>query len=182
MAGQDLILRAYCDDEFNLLFERLRGWMPEAVAAAKSHWRRLTQKRVSESGTWAEGGLDLAVELDGRLAGAVQALGKFFHLPPNVCELGIEFFDERDLGRGLGRRVLQMFIPRVFTRDAIRLQGRTHIENTAMIRRFDRLGFVREGVLRDMWPLEGFCGDMALYAMTRSDYEHAFPAVSSTPG
>jgi RimJ/RimL family protein N-acetyltransferase len=43
------------------------------------------------------------------------------------------------------------------------------------MRLFERLGFVREGVLRDIWPLKGVCGDMAMYAMTRSDYEHAFP-------
>jgi hypothetical protein len=46
--------------------------------------------------------------------------------------------------------------------------GRTHVENTPMIRLFDRLGFVREGVLRKIWPLERLCGDMVLYAMTRS--------------
>jgi len=31
-------------------------------------------------------------------------------------------------------------------------------------------------VLRDIWPLEGLCGDMVLYAMTRTDYGRAFPA------
>jgi RimJ/RimL family protein N-acetyltransferase len=45
-----------------------------------------------------------------------------------------------------------------------------------MIRLFERIGFVREGVLRDMWPLEGLCGDMVVYAMTRGDYIVAFPA------
>jgi RimJ/RimL family protein N-acetyltransferase len=69
-----------------------------------------------------------------------------------------------------------MFVPSVFRHGAIRLQGRTHVENTAMIRLFRTVGFVREGVLRDMWPLEGLCGDMALYAITRSDYERTFPA------
>jgi RimJ/RimL family protein N-acetyltransferase len=176
MTGRDMVLRSFRDDEFDVLFERLRGWKPEAVAADEEYWRALTQKRVSESGAWAEDGLDLAVDVVGRLAGAVQAVGRYYRLPPNVYELGIEFFDERDRGRGLGRQVLEMFVPRVFAHDAIRLQGRTHIENTPMIRLFDRFGFVREGVLRGIWPLEGFCGDMVLYAMTRSDFERTFPA------
>jgi RimJ/RimL family protein N-acetyltransferase len=171
-----MTLRPFRDDEFELLFERLRGWMPEAVAADEDYWRALTHKRVTESGDWAEDGIDFAVEVDGRLAGAVQAIGRYYRLPPNVYELGIVFFDEGDRGRGLGKRVLEAFIPRVFAHDAIRLQGRTHVENAPMIRLFDRLGFVREGVLRDMWPLEGLCGDMVLYAMTRSDFERAFPA------
>jgi RimJ/RimL family protein N-acetyltransferase len=176
MLGHDMSLRSFRDDEFELLFERLRGWKPEAVAADEEYWRALTHKRISESGDWAEDGIDFAVEVDGRLAGAVQAVGRYYRLPPNVYELGIEFFDEGDRGRGLGRRVLETFIPRVFAHEAIRLQGRTHVENTSMIRLFDRLGFVREGVLRDIWPLEGLCGDMVLYAMTRIDYGRAFPA------
>jgi hypothetical protein len=104
MAGQDITLRAFRNDEFDLLFERLRGWMPEAVAADEKHWRALTQKRISASGAWAEDGLDLAVELDGRLVGAVQALGKFFHLPPNVYELGIEFSTSATEGAGSAAR------------------------------------------------------------------------------
>ena len=129
-----------------MLFERLRGWKPEAVAADEDSWHALTRKRVSESGAWAADGLDLAVEVDGRLAGAVQAVGRYYRLPPDVYELGIEFFAPADRGRGLGRAVLADFIPRVFAHEAIRLQGRTHVENVEMIRLFERLGFVREGV------------------------------------
>lgn len=172
--SDDPRLRGFHEDEFDVLFERLRGWKPEAVAADEDYWSALTRKRVSESGAWADDGLDLAVEVDGRLVGAVQAVGRYYRLPPNVYELGIEFFEPADRGRGLGRAVLVDFIPRVFANEAIRLQGRTHIENGAMIRLFDRLGFVREGVLRDIWPLEGLCGDMAMYAMTRADYAQAF--------
>jgi hypothetical protein len=45
-----------------------------------------------------------------------------------------------------------------------------------MIRLFHRFGFIRERVLRDIWPLEGLCGDTALFAMTRTDFESRFPA------
>jgi RimJ/RimL family protein N-acetyltransferase len=91
----------------------------------RDYWRGLTHKRITESGDWAEDGIDFAVEVEGRLAGAVQAVGRYYRLPPNVYELGIEFFDERDRGRGLGKRVLDVFVPRVFAHDAIRLHGRT---------------------------------------------------------
>jgi RimJ/RimL family protein N-acetyltransferase len=182
VSDRRLRLRGFREDEFAVLFERLRGWKPEAVAADEAYWRALTEKRVSESGAWAEDGLDFAVEVDGRLAGAVQAVGRYYRLPPNVYELGIEFFDAADRGRGLGRMVLAEFVPLVFANDAIRLQGRTHVENSAMIRLFERLGFVHEGVLREIWPLDGLCGDMALYAMTRSDYERAFPPAERARG
>jgi RimJ/RimL family protein N-acetyltransferase len=52
----------------------------------------------------------------------------------------------------------------------IRVQGHTHLDNTPMIALFDRFGFVREGVLRDYWPLDGRTADVGLYALTRSDY------------
>jgi hypothetical protein len=66
-----------------------------------------------ESGAWAEDGLDLAVEVGGRLAGAVQAVGRCYRLPPRVYELGIELFDEGDRGRGLGGQVIGRFVARV---------------------------------------------------------------------
>jgi RimJ/RimL family protein N-acetyltransferase len=72
-----------------------------------------------------------------------------------VYELGIEFYEPTHRGRGLGSQVLQIFIPRVFDNHAIRLQGRTHIENTAMIRLFREVRLRPEGILRDIWPLEG---------------------------
>jgi len=175
VTGPGVRLRGFHVEEFDVLFERLRGWMPDAVSENEAYWREQTETRISGSGAWAENGLDFAVEVDGRLAGAVQALGTFFRLPPNVYELGLEFFEPADRGRGLGGAVLDDFVPRVFAHGAIRLQGRTHVENAAMIRLFERRGFVREGVLRDMWPLDGVCGDMVLYAMTRSDFGRAFP-------
>lgn len=146
--------------------------MPDAVAANEEYWRNVVDERVGGSGDWSvEDNLDFAIEVDGRLAGAVQAVNEYYRLPPKVYELGIEFFETGYQGRGLGREVLRRFIPGVFEHEAIRLQGRTHVENTAMIRLFERFGFVCEGVMRSYWPLEGRSGDMGLWALTRSDYE-----------
>lgn len=98
------------------------------------------------------------------------AQNRLFHLPPNVYELGIEFYDTADHGHGLGTKVLRQFIPQVFEHHAIRLQGHTHVENEPMRRLFRRFGFAQEGTLRDYWPLPGHCGDVALYALTASDH------------
>ncbi len=62
--------------------------------------------------------------------------------------------------------------------EAIRLQGRTHVENTPMIRLFERFGFVCEGIMRSYWPLAGRSGDMGLWALTRADYEALAPPES----
>jgi RimJ/RimL family protein N-acetyltransferase len=164
-------LRAFGPDEGELLFERLREWLPEAVAANEAAFRAQTEKRVADSGSWSDDELQLAVEVDGRLAGAVQALSKYYGLPPGVYELGIEFYSAENRGRGLGSEVLRQFLSQVFEHAAIRLQGQTHVENAPMIRLFERFGFVREGVLRGYWPLPGRCGDIAVYGLTAADYE-----------
>jgi [ribosomal protein S5]-alanine N-acetyltransferase len=172
MASFGVRLRPFRADESGLLLERLRHWLPDAVAEDESRFRAQTEKRVADSGAWsAEGALDFAIEVDGRLAGAVQALSQYYQLPPRVYELGIEFYGEGDRGRGLGREVLRLFIPQVFEHGAIRLQGHTHVENTPMVRLFERFGFVREGLLRGYLPLPGRSGDTLVFGLTADDYE-----------
>jgi RimJ/RimL family protein N-acetyltransferase len=165
------ILRAYKRDEAAFLFERLKVWLPDEIRANPGHWRDVVHKRVAESGRWSnDGALDYAIEIDGRLVGAVQAQNGLFHLPPNVYELGIELYETADHGHGLGTAVLHQFIPQVFQHSALRLQGHTHIENEPMRRLFRRFGFVHEGILQDYWPLPDRCGDVALYALTARNY------------
>ncbi len=171
MSASALTLRPFQPGEAVILLGRLRGWMPDAVAANENHWRGVVEKRVRDSGGWSpDDNLDYAIEIDGELAGAVQALNEYYRLPPKVYELGIEFFGTSYRGHGLGGEVLRRFIPDVFEHGAIRLQGRTHVENTPMIRLFQRFGFVCEGIMRSYWPLEGASGDMGLWALTRADY------------
>jgi len=167
-----LRVRAFRPDESELLVERLRRWLPEAAAADEAAFRAQAERRVADSGSWSnDDELQFAVEVDGQLVGAVQALNKYYGLPPRVYELGIEFYSAENRGRGLGSEVLRLFLPQVFEHGAIRLQGQTHVENAPMIRLFERFGFVREGVLRGYWPLPGRCGDVAVYGLTAADYE-----------
>ena len=169
--GPQVRLRRFHSSEAEILLDRLRMWLPSQVDENEEYWRQQTQRRVEQSGDWGDDGLDLAIDVDGVLAGAVQAMAGYYHLPPQVYELGIEFYSEAFRGRGLGTETVGLFLPPLFEEDgAIRVQGHTHLDNAAMIALFDRFGFVREGVLRDYWPLEGRTGDMALYALTASDY------------
>jgi RimJ/RimL family protein N-acetyltransferase len=172
MRGPHVVLRRFRPSEAQTLLDRLRVWLPTQVAENEEYWRHQTQRRVEQSGGWGDDGLDLAIEVDGALAGAVQAMAGYYHLPPHVYELGIEFYSDAYRGRGLGAETLQLFLPPLFDEDgAIRVQGHTHLDNQPMIALFDRFGFVREGVLRDYWPLDDRPGDVALYALTRTDYQ-----------
>jgi RimJ/RimL family protein N-acetyltransferase len=171
MRGPQVWLRPFRPSEAQILLDRLRVWIPTQVADNEDYWRQQTQRRVEQSGGWGDDGLDLAIEVDGELAGAVQAMAGYYHLPPRVYELGIEFYSDTFRGRGLGTETLGLFLPPLFDEDdAIRVQGHTHLDNNPMIALFGRFGFLREGILRDYWPLDGRTGDVALYALTLTDY------------
>jgi RimJ/RimL family protein N-acetyltransferase len=90
-------------------------------------------------------------------------------MPRGVFELGIELFpDER--GRGYGGEAVAQITDLLFaSHGAHRVQASTWIENTAMRRVLERLGWRLEGVLREFMPTpEGGLDDYALYAITRS--------------
>lgn len=140
-----------------------------ARAAAKDRLRERLEKRLTlEQDGWFE----LGIEADGRLIGDVQARHPKNAMPGGVYEIGITLFvGER--GKGVGRRALEMFTDLLFREhDAGRVQASTAVDNAAMRRVFDVLGWTEEGVLREFWPAEdGTRLDYVLYALTRSDWE-----------
>jgi RimJ/RimL family protein N-acetyltransferase len=53
--------------------------------------------------------------------------------------------------------------------DADRVQASTWVENRAMRRVFEKLGFTEEGTLRSYMPSERGRDDYVIYAITKSD-------------
>ena len=134
--------------------------------------RERIRDRLGRSGELTEHGLDLGIDLDGRLVGDVQARAD--GLPWGAYELGIGLFDEGDRGRGLGREAVALLTAHLFDElDARRVQITTDVGNTGMRRVAERVGFRHEGDLRGFWPQEGGDRDYAMYGMTRTDYERA---------
>jgi hypothetical protein len=84
LRGSRVLLRAFRSDEFEILLEGPREWLPDALRQNESYWRNQTAKRIADSGTWGSDGLDLAIEVDGELVGAVQAL-RLLPLCPRMC-------------------------------------------------------------------------------------------------
>jgi [ribosomal protein S5]-alanine N-acetyltransferase len=102
----------------------------------------------------------------------VQARQPLNGLPPGVFELGIELFDDADRGQGLGADAVAALARHLFDdRQAHRVQLTTDIENAAMRRVAERLGFSFEGVLRSFMPGPDGPRDYALYAITKLDIE-----------
>jgi RimJ/RimL family protein N-acetyltransferase len=128
--------------------------------------------RIGRSGEFDGTELLLGIQVDGRLAGEVQARQPRMGLPPGVFELGIDLFDEADRGRGLGRIALTQLLTRLFEQEgAHRVQLTTDVDNAAMRTLSERLGFGFEGVMRSFMPSTDGPRDYAMYAMTKDDYE-----------
>lgn len=138
-------------------------------AGAKERLRARLAKDVSLE---QDGWLELGIELDGRLIGDVQARHPKNAMPPGVYEIGITLFGG-ERGKGYGRLALEQFTDLLFRdHEAARVQGSTWVENGAMRRVFELLGWTEEGVMRGFWlGGDGEREDYALYAITRSDWE-----------
>jgi RimJ/RimL family protein N-acetyltransferase len=173
LVDHDVVLRAFRPDELSRLVELTRATPSDDGV----HWGPRSEselrERIDRSGTWSNGQLSFAVESEGRLVGEVQARNHRGAMPPGVFELGIELYEEADRGRGLGSSAIRGITRYLFEReDAHRVQLSTDVENRAMRRTAERLGFAFEGVLRRFMPTRRGPRDYAMYALTRDDWEH----------
>jgi RimJ/RimL family protein N-acetyltransferase len=171
VAGERVTLRAYHDDEAPIL---VSTWADAEWFAPKGTGPRELAERVRErirrSGSFSDGVEVLAIEAEGRLVGEVQARQPINGLPPGVFELGIELFEQGDRGRGLGADAIASITRHLFADEgAHRVQLTTDVENAAMRRVAERLGFRFEGVMRSFMPGPGGPRDHAMYAITKQD-------------
>jgi RimJ/RimL family protein N-acetyltransferase len=167
--GERVLLRPLRAEELETVWEArvnddTAPWMSTPQA-----YERLKQ-RVANSGRFVDGWLDLGIETGGRLVGEVDARRPPRTMPEGVFELGISLFDVTDRGRGLGTEAIRLLTRYLFEREeARRVQASTWVENHAMRRVFEKLGFVEEGVLRSFMPSERGRDDYVLYAIVHAD-------------
>jgi RimJ/RimL family protein N-acetyltransferase len=142
---------------------------------------RKLRERVTGSGRVRNGELLLGIVVNGELAGEIQARTPEMALPPGVFEIGIEIFDTATRGSGAGRRALAQFVSLLFDEEhAHRVQLTTDLDNAAMRRVAEVLGFTDEGTLRGFMPTPTGPRDFEMYAMTREDYERVKDGWTST--
>ncbi len=161
LRGRRVVLRAYRAEELDRVYEQARS---SAIRVGELTSERL-RLRIARSGRFVEGRLDLAVEVDGSLAGSIEARAPTGSLPPGVCELGIELFPETR-GQGLGTEAIELLTRHLLGQGFARVQVSTDVANTGMRRVLEKAGFVFEGTLRGFMPDGERRADYALYAMT----------------
>lgn len=163
-------LRALRDADLELLVEHMGVGGP-ATKVSDAVLRRRLARRISRSGRFVEGRLDLGVEVGGRLVGGVEARRPKGAWPPGVAEIGIGLFAESDRGRGIGTEAVRLLTERLFSEHGVaRVQASTAVGNAAMRSVLERLGYRFEGVLRGFMPGPDGREDYALYGVTLEDW------------
>jgi RimJ/RimL family protein N-acetyltransferase len=105
--------------------------------------------------------------------GDVQArLGVGQRLPPGVVELGIDIYDPQQRGKGYGAEAVALLTTWLLEKGiAERVQASTAVENKAMRRVLEKLGFTFEGVMRGFMPVGSSREDFALYGVTNAEWQ-----------
>lgn len=175
LRGDGVVLRPFTPGDFAVLWDeetKDRGpfeapWSPHDEKA-----KARVRARVEHSGTWRDNRvLDLAIEVDGAIAGDIQVRRDPEYAPPGIFDLGIGLF-EAWRAKGVGTTVLQLITAFLFDEEqAGRVSLSTDVDNVAMRRAAEKAGFTLEGIMRGFWSLpDGSARDHALYARTRGDH------------
>ena len=150
----------------------MEHWLasPWRVGASKDRAtaRRTLRRRIARSGVFADGRLELAVDLDGQVVGDIEARHPPGSMPPGVYEIGIELYAVETRGHGVGSEAVELLTTHLFDEHAAgRVQATTAVTNGPMRRVLERLGYVEEGVLRAFMPAtDGLREDYVMYAVT----------------
>jgi aminoglycoside 6'-N-acetyltransferase len=171
LRGERVVLRPLRTDEIDAVLAG-RRLLDDSAHMTGARARQRLRTRVKNSGRLVAGRLDLAIEVDGRLVGEIDARAPRSFVPPGVFELGIGLFAPADRGRGHGADAIRTLVEHLFeSEQAVRVQAGTRVDNVPMRRVFERLGFVEEGVMRDFLPAADGRADCVLYAVTRAERE-----------
>ena len=171
LRGSRVFLRPFREEETDLVWTTFRDGNDGFAPHPDSPSREEIQARVRRSGTFQAGMLDLAIDVEGRLVGHVQARRPRGALPPGVFDLGIVIYRAEDRGLGYGAEAVRLVTGHTFEElGAHRVQLTTEVTNVAMIAAAERAGFTREGVLRGFMPADGGRHDYAVFGITREDW------------
>ena len=141
----------------------------KAVVGTDADVERL-RERAAASGTWHDHGVEFGVLDAGRVVALVQAFNCPRVSPTGDYEVGVLVFEPAAKGHGLGTAALSLLTEMLFVeRRAHRVHFFTDVDNIAMRRSGERVGFLLEGIVRGSVELDGVLHDDALYGLTRDD-------------
>jgi RimJ/RimL family protein N-acetyltransferase len=171
LRGERIVLRGYRPDEIDAALVR-SAESARRYGAGREFDAERRRERLERSGARTAWEIMFAIDLDGRIVGDVQGRCSDQAMPPGVWEIGIEIDDETLRGKGIGREAVSLITGHLFEgEDAHRVQATTDVDNTAMRRVLEVLGYTDEGTLRGFMPRsDGPPRDYEMYAITFDDW------------
>ena len=169
LRGPRVTMRGFRPAEIDVALQKIAALL---AYVEPEEQRRNRRARLERSGARSGWEVLLAIEVDGRLVGDAQGRCSDQAMPPGVWELGIELYEEADRGNGIGREAIALLSTHLFRSEgAHRVQATTDVDNPAMRRVLEVLGFTNEGTLRGFMPVPaGPPRDYLLYAITKDDW------------
>lgn len=173
LEGERIRLRAFRDDDLHDLFavhsdpEVMRYWSFPVWTELEQARPRLESAMTGSDPTrllcWAMTKRD-----DDRLIGGVT----MYDINPEQgrAEIGYSL-GSAHWGQGLAKEALQLVLGHAFGALHLRrVEADIDPRNEASVRLIERLGFVREGVLRERWLVAGDLQDSALYGLLAREW------------
>jgi [ribosomal protein S5]-alanine N-acetyltransferase len=169
-----LTLRAFREEDLGFL-DRL-GTDPAALGPFEwfgfgdVHARR---RRWEQDGYVAADSTALAVvAADGTLIGIASWKATSRGGSPGSCfEIGLALLPEHR-GQGLGTTAQRLLVDHLFRFTTVhRLEAGTDTDNLAEQKALERIGFTREGVLREVAFRDGTWRDSVIYGLLRQDWQ-----------
>jgi ribosomal-protein-serine acetyltransferase len=169
-------LEPWLAEEFAAYVEAERAHLAPWLAWARSitdpgSARQWLQKYADDQAR--DGGRIYGIWLDDALVGG--ALYRVFDAAAGSCEIGV-WMAAAAQGRGLVTRAARRLIDwAVEARGIARVEWRVVPGNARSIAVAQRLGFTREGVLRQFFPLDGVRQDIEVWSLLASEWQPATP-------
>jgi ribosomal-protein-alanine N-acetyltransferase len=166
-----LSLRAFLDADLVVLDRLCTD--PDALGAFEWHGfmdPKIRRRRFEKDSYVGEDSTALAVVVDGEVGGLVSWRTLDYSGPKGTClEVGVGLLPEYR-GRGLGAEAHRVLVDHLFRYTlAHRLEARVEAGNAAEERTLEKVGFGREGELREVCWRDGAWRDAVIYGLLRTD-------------
>lgn len=165
----DDIDRLY-DWQSDSALEILAGWGPQL---ARSAFRQRQTQRIAEPRTDL---VELGIMVEQNLIGYVQLA--CIDIPERRAAIGILIGDRAHWGQGIGGTAVRLLVDYAFTvRGLERIYAESYDFNTRAHRMFERVGFQREGILRQHEFHNGTRRDMHHFGILKPEFYQRYETI-----
>lgn len=169
LKGEKVNIRPMCNDDLEFFYlwhteqEHMGNFMGADMYYKDMYFENMKKNLTDHTALFA-----MIEDKENRPLGIINYHQKNHHV---VAEIGMLLAYPADRGKGIGEETLRLFTDYLFRTKAIaRIQYQTRVDNAAMRRIGEKVGYTVEGVLRNYFYDQGKFRDYYMIAMTKEDW------------